>query len=197
MARLLHHRRLRRVHVAIVVAALAGLASAALVGLAVAKTLALQVATGASVTNQSGSTKTESIVTNSKGRAVYTLSGDTTTHPKCTKANGCFGFWPPVTVSSAKNLSKAAGVNGKLGTFKRNGVIQVTLGGHPLYTFANDHKKANATGEAIHGFGGIWHVVKGPGGSSSSSSSSGSTTTMSTPTPTMSTPTTTSPYPGY
>jgi predicted lipoprotein with Yx(FWY)xxD motif len=191
MARLLHHRRLRRVHIAIVVAAFAGLASAALVGLAVAKTLTLQVATGASVTNQSGSTKTENIVINTKGRAVYTLSGDTTTHQKCTRANGCFAFWPPVTVSSAKGLSKAAGVNGKLGTFKRSGIIQVTLGGHPLYTFANDKKKDDATGEGINGFKGIWHIVKDPSGSSSSSP--GPTPTMSTPT----TPTTTSPYPGY
>jgi predicted lipoprotein with Yx(FWY)xxD motif len=190
MARLLHHRRLRRVHVAIVVAALAGLASAALVGLAVAKTLTLQTAKGASVTNsQSGSTKTEDIVVNSKGRAVYTLSGDTTTHQKCTKANGCFAFWPPVTVSSAKNLSKAAGVKGKLGTFKRSGITQVTLGGHPLYTFANDKKKDNATGEDISGFKGIWHVVKDPGPSSDSSTTTTSTSTMST--------TPTSPYPGY
>jgi predicted lipoprotein with Yx(FWY)xxD motif len=191
MARLINHRRLRRVHVVVVVAVLAGFASAAMVGLAVAKTLTLQVAKGASVTNQSGTTTTENIVINTKGRAVYMLSGDTTKHPKCTKANGCFAFWPPVTVSSAKNLSKAAGVKGKLGTFKRNGVMQVTLGGHPLYTFANDKKKDNATGEGINGFNGIWHVVKDPGGSSSSNP----TPTMSTPT--MSTPTTTSPYPGY
>ena len=189
MARLLHHRRLRRVHVAIVAAAFAGLASAALVGLAVARTLTLQTATGASVTNQSGSTKTENIVVNSKGRAVYTLGGDTTTHQKCTRANGCFAFWPPVTVSSAKNLSKAAGVKGKLGTFKRSGIIQVTLGGHPLYTFANDRKKDNATGEGINAFKGIWHVVKDPGASSNSSPTTTSTSTMST--------TPTSPYPGY
>ena len=92
MARLLHHRRLRRFHVAIVVAALAGLASAAMVGLAVAKTLTLQVAKGASVTNfNTHATTKEAVVTNSKGRVVYTLSGDTTAHPKCTKANGCFG----------------------------------------------------------------------------------------------------------
>jgi predicted lipoprotein with Yx(FWY)xxD motif len=186
MARLLHHRRLRRVHVAVVVAALAGLASAAMVGLAVAKTLTLQVASGAAVTNQSGSTKTENIVINTKGRAVYTLSGDTTKHQKCTKADGCFAFWPPVTVSSAKNLSKAAGVKGKLGTFKRSGIIQVTLGGHPLYTFSNDKKKDNATGEGVNAFGGIWHIVKDP----SAGSSSGST-----PTTTMTT--TTSPIPGY
>jgi predicted lipoprotein with Yx(FWY)xxD motif len=188
MARLLHHRRLRRVHVAVVIAALAGLASAALVGMAVAKALTLQVAKGASVTNQSGTTKTESIVINAKGRAIYTLTGDTTKHPKCTKASGCFSFWPPVTVSSAKGLSKAGGVKGKLGTFKRNGIIQVTLGGHPLYTFANDHSRATATGEGINGFGGIWHVVTDPSGGRSSGST---TTTTSTPT------TTTSPYPGY
>jgi predicted lipoprotein with Yx(FWY)xxD motif len=189
MTRLIHHRRLRRIHVAVLVAAIAGFAGAALVGMAVARTLTLQVARGASVTNQSGSTQTEDIVINSKGRAVYTLSGDTTKHPKCTKASGCFSFWPPVTVSSAKNLSKVADVKGKLGTFKRNGITQVTLGGHPLYTFANDHKKRDATGEGVNGFGGIWHVVKegrGNGGSSSSSTPTSSTST-----------TTTSPYPGY
>jgi predicted lipoprotein with Yx(FWY)xxD motif len=192
MARLLHHRRLRRYHVAIVVAALAGLASAAMVDLAVARTLTLQVAKGASVTNQSGSTKTEAIVVNTKGRAVYVLSGDTTKHPKCTKASGCFGFWPPVTVSSAKGLSKATGIKGKLATFKRNGFMQVTLGGHPLYTFANDHKRANATGQGLNAFGGTWSVVKDPsaGGSSgpTMSSPTSSTQTMSTPTV---------PYPGY
>ncbi len=192
MARLLHHRRLRRFHVAIVVAALAGIASAAMVGLAVAKTLTLQVAKGASVTNQTGSTKTEAIVVNSKGHAVYTLSGDTTKHPKCTKANGCFAFWPPVTVSSAKGLSKAAGVSGKLGVFKRNGMMQVTLGGHPLYTFVNDRKKANATGQSLHSFGGTWSVVKDP--SAGGTSSTGSTTTSP---PVMSGPTPTNPYPGY
>jgi predicted lipoprotein with Yx(FWY)xxD motif len=185
MARVLRQRRLRRVHVAVVVAAIAGLASAALVGLAVARTLTLQVANRASVTNQSGSTKTEAIVINGKGRAVYTLSGDTTRHPKCTKANGCFSFWPPVTVASTKSVSKASKVKGRLGTFKRNGIIQVTLGGHPLYTFSNDHQKHHATGEGVNGFGGIWHVIKAAGASAPSSSTTTSTATS------------TSPYPGY
>jgi predicted lipoprotein with Yx(FWY)xxD motif len=191
MARLLHQRRPRRGRVVIIIAALAGIATAALVGMAVAKTITLQVNKGAAVTNQSGSTLTESIVVNTKGRAVYTLSGDTATHQKCTKANGCFKFWPPVTVSSAKNLNQLAGVKGKLGTFKRNGKLQVTLGGHLLYTFAEDSKRDDATGEGIHGFGGIWHVVKGPGGSSSGNTGPSMPATTSTPT------TTTSPYPTY
>ena len=190
MARLLHHRRLRRFHVAIVVAALAGIASAAMVGLAVAKTLTLQVAKGASVTNfNTGATSTEAIVVNTKGRAVYTLSGDTTKHPKCIKANGCFGFWPPVTVSSAKHLSRATGIKGKLGVFKRNGFMQLTLGGHPLYTFSQDSKRAHATGEAVSSFHGIWHVVKDP--SAKGSGNGGNTSSTSTST------TPTNPYPGY
>ena len=55
---------------------------------------------------------------------------------ECTKANGCFSAWPPVTVKGKPTMS---GVKGKLGTFKNSGVTQVTLNGHPLYTFAGDH----------------------------------------------------------
>ena len=185
MARLLHHRRLRRVHVAIVIAALgryrqrrAGRPR----GSQDADAPGRQAEPRSPI--RPDPPRPRRIVVNSKGRAVYTLSGDTTKHPKCTKASGCFGFWPPVTVSSAKGLSKAAGVKGKLGTFKRNGIIQVTLGGHPLYTFANDRKKANATGQSLHSFGGIWHVVKDPaaGGTSSTGSTTTSPPVMSRPT---------------
>src|SRR5438270_9910579 len=84
---------------------LAGFATAALVGVAIAKTFTLQVAKNASVTNQAGTTKAENIVVTAGGRAVYLLTGDRARHPKCTKANGCFSFWPPVTVSSTKKLS--------------------------------------------------------------------------------------------
>ena len=81
------------------IAALTGFAVAALVGVAAANTFTLQVAKGAKVTNQSGSTVRENIVVNSRGFAVYDLTGESKTHPECTKAEGCFKFWPPVTVS--------------------------------------------------------------------------------------------------
>ena len=114
----------------------------------------LQVARSARVTDQSGVTKHESIATTSRGFAVYELTADSSRHPECTQASGCFTVWPPVTVSSAKALSKATGVNGKLGVWHRNGFVQVTLGGHPLYRFAHDTQRHVATGEGIHGFGG-------------------------------------------
>jgi len=166
--------------------------AAALVGVAIAKTFTLQVAKNAKVTNTIGMTTRENIVVNSRSHAIYDLTGDSKNHPECTKAKGCFQFWPPVTASSQKQLSKAPGITGKLGTWHRNGFLQVTLAGHPLYRFAPDLQKNAATGEGIHSFGGTWHVVKASGsrgGSGGSSSGGGGGTTTSTTT------TTTSPYP--
>ncbi len=166
------------------VAALAGLITAGLVGVAVAKTFTLQVATGAKVIGQAGTTKTENIVVTSRGFAVYDLSGDSKRHPECTEANSCFSFWPPVTVSSPKQLSKARGIRGTLGVWRRDGFFQVTLGGHPLYRFAPDHQKGHATGEGIHSFGGTWHVVKAAGSSTPGTTMPGGTTSTMTTTTT-------------
>lgn len=162
----------------------AGFATAVLAAVALAKTFTIGVASKAKVTNVSGKTIHEGIVVNSKSVAVYTLSGDSKRHPKCTKANQCFMFWIPVKVASSKKISKAPHIKGSLATWKRNGFNQVTLGGHPLYTFVGDTHKSTATGEGIKSFGGTWHVVKvgsskpktTPKGSSSTSSS---TTTSS------------------
>jgi predicted lipoprotein with Yx(FWY)xxD motif len=116
----------------------AGIVAAASVEVALATTFTLQGAKDATVTNQSGMTKSENIVVNSRGFAVYTLTGDSRSHPECTKANGCFSFWPPLTVSSPKKLSKAPGIKGRLGVWHRNGFFQVTLAGHPLYRYSLD-----------------------------------------------------------
>jgi len=158
-----------------------GFSLAAWIGVAVAHSFTLEVAKNAKVTPQGGSPKHESIVTNSKGQAVYWLSGDSQRHPECTRVNGCFGFWPPVEVRSAHGLSKAPGASGKLGTWRRDGFLQVTLGGHPLYTFASDTHRNQAVGEGIKTFGGTWHVVKASASGSTGvgqTSSSGTTTTQ-------------------
>ncbi len=168
------------------IAALAGFATAALVGVGVAKTFTLHVAKNAKVTNQAGSTTRANIAVTSRGSAVYDLTGDSARHPKCAKANSCFKFWPPVTVSSPKKLTKAPGIMGKLGVWHRDGFFQVTLGGHPLYRFAPDSQPNHATGEGIHSFGGTWHVIKAADSSGAgTTTSTGTTTTMTTTTSTM------------
>jgi predicted lipoprotein with Yx(FWY)xxD motif len=147
-------------------AGLAGLALVAATGLAVAAThTTLHTATNA--------TLNEKIVVDAKGLTVYELRGETSKHLLCTKANGCFNNWPPVTVSSKAKPTKTSGVKGKLGVLRRNGLRQVTLNGHPLYHFALDaNTKGNAKGNGLHGFGGTWHVVAAAASSSSSSNSS-------------------------
>jgi predicted lipoprotein with Yx(FWY)xxD motif len=160
------------------IAATAGFAAAALVGVALARTFTLNVATNATVTNQLSTTKTENVVVNAHGFAVYMLTGDSESHPKCTEANGCFRFWPPLKVSSPIRLGKAPSIRGRLGVWQRNGFFQVTLAGHPLYRYAGDSQRHAATGEGVVSFGGTWHVEK-PG------AASGSATTMMTTTTTM------------
>ena len=165
-------------------AGVVGLAVLGLAGLAIAKSFTINVANNATVTNMSTMvTKHESIGVNSKGFAVYWLSGDSKTHPKCTKANKCFSFWPPVTAASAKALSKAPGISGKLTSWKRNGFVQAVLGGHPIYTFAPDTKKHDATGEGIVGFGGTWHVVTASSGQAVSQTGQQPTNPMPNPYP--------------
>ena len=152
---------------------IAGLAVVAVAGLAVAKSFTLRVSRNVHVTNDP--TKSfrvkavnvhEAVAVGPSGFAVYTFQGETTHHLICKKTNNagtnCWAFWPPVSVQSAKGLSKQTGIKGKLGTFKNHGLRQVTLGGKPLYYFQpdlNSHNKKQATGDELKTFGSIWHIV--------------------------------------
>lgn len=100
----------------------------------------------------------EPVAVNSRGVTVYELAPESARHLVCTSA-ACLSVWPPVR--AAGKLTKAPGVAGKLGTVQRKGFRQVTLNGHPLYTFAEDGgRRGKAEGEGINNFGGVWHVFK-------------------------------------
>jgi predicted lipoprotein with Yx(FWY)xxD motif len=189
-----------------VAALLAGVAGVAVVlaGMAFAKSFTLKVTNNVHVTNAPTSqfavkpvNTHEAVGVGPSGFPVYTFQGETTHHIICKKTSSastnCWGFWPPVTVSSPGSATKASGIKGKIGTFKNHGLNQVTLNGQPLYYFVPDimsHNKHQATGDEIKTFGSIWHIVKASG----SSSAATSTPMTSTPT-TSSTMTQTNPYP--
>jgi predicted lipoprotein with Yx(FWY)xxD motif len=110
--------------------------------------------------------KTESVALGPSGYPVYTFQGESTQHLICQKTasakTNCWGFWPPVSVSSSNGISKQDGVSGDLGTFNNDGVLQLTLNGQPLYYFAPDlasKSTTQATGDQLDTFGSIWHVV--------------------------------------
>jgi predicted lipoprotein with Yx(FWY)xxD motif len=132
---------------------------AVFVGVAIAKTFTLNIAKNGTVMDQAMVTTHKAIVVNSKGFAVYFLTGDSKKNPECTKANSCWDFWPPVKVKKGQTPTKALGIKGKLTVWHHSGIFQVLLAGHPLYTFSNDTSARVATGEGLQTFGGTWHVV--------------------------------------
>ena len=95
----------------------------------------------------------KTVLTNTKGFTLYTLSGEKNGKFICT--GSCTRTWPPLLV--------AAGTTPKgpvaLGTIKRpEGKTQVTFRGAPVYTFSGDSKKGEANGEGIKDVG-VWHAV--------------------------------------
>jgi predicted lipoprotein with Yx(FWY)xxD motif len=164
---------MRRLVIAIVGAAAAAMVAAG-AAIAVASTATLKVEKNVHVTNNPTAmfrikavNVHEAVAVGPAGYAVYTFQGETTHHLICKKTNSaatnCWAFWPPVSPSSPKGLSKQAGISGKLGTFRNHGMLQLTLNGQPLYYFTPDiqaRNKRQATGDELKTFGSIWHIVK-------------------------------------
>jgi predicted lipoprotein with Yx(FWY)xxD motif len=132
--------------------------------LAMASVTAVAVAAG-STTLATGKaavkSKTKTVVVNSSGVTLYTLSGESASHLECV-SSACFKAWPPYKVSATAKLTKAKGMTGTLSKLHRvkSKFYQVMLNGHPLYTFVLDSSKMGlAKGEGVTAFGGTWHVV--------------------------------------
>lgn len=166
-----------------------GIAVLALAFAASLATIALAASAPLAVGSASNSALGKQIVVNAQGRTLYALSPETTHHLLC-KTSECMRFWPPLTVHSSKTkLEAGPGVHGHLAILRRsNGVLQVTLGGLPLYRYSGDHTKGDANGQSIHSFGGTWHVL-----SATSPTTQAPPTTPTTPTA----PTAPNPTPEY
>ncbi len=110
------------------------------------------------------------ILVNTKGMTVYYLTGETASHLLCT-SKACLKFWPPVDLPSG--ATTPAAIKGvamsKLGTVKRDGKLQVTYNGWPLYTFAGDTAAGQDKGENIKSDGGTWLVIQSPASASTTS----------------------------
>jgi predicted lipoprotein with Yx(FWY)xxD motif len=140
---------------------LAGIAAVTLALAASVAAIAIAAGGAFTVSSASNSTLGEQIVVDAQGRTLYVLSGETSHRLVC-KSSACLRAWPPLTVRSSKTKLKAGpGVHGRLAILRRsNGVLQVTLGGLPLYRYAGDVATGEANGEGIQSFGGMWHVLR-------------------------------------
>jgi predicted lipoprotein with Yx(FWY)xxD motif len=106
---------------------------------------------------KAGSSKYGKVLFDRGGRVLYTFARD---HGKASTCyGGCAAAWPPFTVKQAPKAG--AGVrSGLLGTTRRrDGSLQVTYAGHPLYYFTGDKKPGQITCQNVSSFGGRWFVI--------------------------------------
>ncbi len=96
----------------------------------------------------------KTVLTNTKGLSLYTLSGETNGHFICT-SSACLKAWPPLLVTPGTKPTGPV----KLGTIKNpEGKTQVTFKGMPVYTFEGDTKKGQTSGNGLDDVG-VWHVI--------------------------------------
>jgi predicted lipoprotein with Yx(FWY)xxD motif len=121
-------------------------------------------ASSATVKTASNSTVGKAILVNAQGMTLYRLTGESAAKFICTSA-ACLKVWHPVTAGAA---TSGSGVR-SLGTVTRpDGTMQATYKGEPLYTFAEDTKPGQASGQGIKDVG-TWEVVPTGGGASTAS----------------------------
>jgi predicted lipoprotein with Yx(FWY)xxD motif len=106
------------------------------------------------------------VLTDQSGMTVYEAQQEAGGKILCTAS--CLSFWMPVTVGQGVTPHAASSVTGKLGTVKRpDGGTQLTVNGHPLYTFKQDSGPGSDTGNNFSdSFGGqsfTWHALTAAG----------------------------------
>lgn len=95
----------------------------------------------------------KTVLTNTRGRTLYSLSAETKGRFICTGA--CASTWRPLVVPAGVKPTGPV----KLGTIERpDGRTQVTFKGRPLYSFSGDSKAGAVNGEGIKDVG-TWHAA--------------------------------------
>lgn len=91
------------------------------------------------------------MVTDSKGMTLYTFDKDKAKLSTC--YGECAKYWPPYLVHKGEKMGK------DWAEMKRkDGSMQWTYDGHPVYYYMEDKKAGDAMGD---GKNGSWHAIKG------------------------------------
>jgi predicted lipoprotein with Yx(FWY)xxD motif len=102
-------------------------------------------------------------LTDVSGRSLYIFMADRKTHGS-TCHHRCIAMWPPYVIGGKALVGNKLDAS-KVGTIKRkDGRLQVTYNGWPLYFFAKDnHRPGDTKGEGMTGFGGKWYLISPKG----------------------------------
>ena len=132
---------------------------------------AIAVAASNNTTVGTHSSKQGKILANAKGFSLYNFAKDTQgvngKQAKSTCYGHCAQVWPPLLVKGRGKpvAANRSGVNSKLlGTVRRkDGTVEVTYNGWPLYTYVPDKKPGDTVGQNVNQFGAKWYLLKANG----------------------------------
>lgn len=102
------------------------------------------------VSTQVVTTSAGEVVANAAGFSLYTFDRDTTSESTCFDA--CATRWPAAILPAGAVLVAPYAT-----TARPDGALQITLDGHPLYTFASDLVAGDVKGDGV---GGVWHLAR-------------------------------------
>ena len=98
------------------------------------------------------------ILATGSGHTLYDFVLDSPYQSACVSAT-CTFVWPPLTVTGTPTVAHGAHANLVALIRRPNGAMQVTYGGHPLYTYTSDTAPGMVNGQAVNQSGGQWFVV--------------------------------------
>jgi predicted lipoprotein with Yx(FWY)xxD motif len=108
-----------------------------------------------------GTSEFGKILFDGRGYALYAFTRDRAGRATCYGA--CAKAWPPYLVTARPAAGKGAGARLVRTTRRRDGRLQVTYAGRPLYYYVGDSKPGVVLCQNVEEFGGLWLVVRGTG----------------------------------
>jgi predicted lipoprotein with Yx(FWY)xxD motif len=127
-------------------------------------------------------TKLGKVLATRTGMTLYLFKVDKNGKSAC--YGQCATYWPPLLKKG--KLTAGTGLKQRLlrTTKRRNGTLQVTYAGHPLYRFKLDKTAGQVAGQGQDFFGGKWWALSAAGRAVTKSPSTTTNTTTTTPTTT-------------
>jgi predicted lipoprotein with Yx(FWY)xxD motif len=105
------------------------------------------------------SSKYGQILVDGQGKALYLFAADKTTTPTCNDA--CATVWPPFLADKGATVDAMHAATASLTgtTTRKDGSVQVTYNGHPLYYYSADKNPGDVLCQGAVDHGGAWYVV--------------------------------------
>jgi predicted lipoprotein with Yx(FWY)xxD motif len=91
------------------------------------------------------------------GRRLYLFEADKGDSSTCYDA--CAQAWPPLVTTGPPGAGTGAAAAELGTTTRKDGTVEVSYHGHPLYHYIADTKAGDMTGQGLNQFGAKWYVL--------------------------------------